>query len=232
MLVFIVVASLGRALFVEGHQVIGVPWSPLYSLPIVRNAYPARLMLFAYLVLAVATALFLARPAKWTWLRWAVGILVIAALAQDAPTMPVVPQSTVPKFIAAGAYRSHLKPGEIVVVVSRIGNAGMLWQADTDFYTRLAGGYINQAINTRTDLPTQVQILAHATPQLVAQFEAYIRQQGIGAVLVDMKHEPQWVGIFWKVGLQGHKIGDVLVYQTDGCRSCHALSQAQIGPPH
>jgi hypothetical protein len=146
--------------------------------------------------------------------------------------MPVVPQSTVPKFVATGAYRSHLRPGEIVVVVSRIGNAGMLWQADTDFYTRLAGGYINQAINTRTDLPMQVQNLAHATPQLVAQFEAYIRQQGVGAVLVDMNHEPQWVGIFWKVGLRGHKIGDVIVYQTDGCRTCHGLTQSQIGPPH
>ncbi len=232
MLVFIIVASLGRALNVEGHQVVGMPWSPVWSLPIVRNAYPSRLMLFAYLLLAVATALFLARPAKMPWLRWAVGLLVIAALAQDAPTMPVLPNSTVPAFVASSSYRSHLKAGEIVVVVSRIGNAGMLWQADTDFYTRLAGGYINQAINTRTDLPKEVQNLAHATPQLVAQFEAYIRQQGIGAVLVDMKHEPQWIGIFQKVGLRGYKIGGVLVYPTNGCRTCHALSQSQIGPPH
>lgn len=232
MLVFIIVASLGRALYVEGHQVVGMPWSPLWNLPIVRNAYPSRLMLFAYLLLAVAMALFLARPAKWQWLRWALGLLVIAAIAEDAPPMPVAPNSTVPAFVASSAYRSQLKAGEIVVVVSRIGNAGMLWQADTDFYTRLAGGYINQAINTRTDLPKQVQNLAHATPQLVAQFEAYVRQQGIGAVLVDMKHEPQWIGIFQKVGLHGYKVGDVLIYRTNGCRSCHALKQSQIGPPH
>jgi hypothetical protein len=231
MLVFIVVASLGRALYVEGHHVIGVPWSPLWNLPIVRNAYPSRLMLFAYLGLAVATALFLARPAKWQWLRWMLGVLVIAALAEDTPTMPVVPNSTVPIFVTSSAYQSHLKPGEIVVVVSRIGNAGMLWQADTDFYTRLAGGYINQAINTRTDLPKQVQDLAHATPQLVAQFEAYIRQQRVGAVLVDMRHEPQWVGIFRKLGLPGHRSGDVMVYPTNGCRTCHPLLESQIGPP-
>jgi len=231
MLVFIIVASLGRTLYVEGHQVVGTPWSQLWSLPLVRNAYPARLMLFAYLLLAVATALFLARPGRWQWLRWALGLLVIVAIAQDAPTMPVVPHSTAPIFVTSPAYRSQLKAGEIVVVVSRIGNAGMLWQADTNFYTRLAGGYINQAINTRTDLPKQVQDLAHATPQLVAQFEAYIRQKGIGAVLVDIEHEPQWVGIFRKVGLQGHRIGNVLIFPTNGCRSCHALRQSQIGPP-
>jgi len=231
MLVFIVVASLGRVFYVEGHQLTSLPWSQLWSLPIVRNAYPARLMLFAYLVLAVVTALFLVRPARWPWLRWAAGLLVIAAIAQDAPTMPVLRQTTVPTFVSSSAYRSTLKPGEIVVVVSRIGNAGMLWQADTDFHTRLAGGYLNQAINTRTDLPTEVQALAHATPQIVAQFEAYVRQQKIGAILVDRRQEPRWVGIFWKVGLQGHRIGDVLVYPINGCRTCHALSQSQIGPP-
>ncbi len=232
MLVFIIVASLGPVLYVEGHQVGNLPWSPLWSLPIVRNAYPARLMLFAYLLLAVATALFLARPAKWLWLRWLLGLLVIAAIAQDAPTMPVIPNSTVPAFVASSAYRSHLKPGEIVVVVSRIGNAGMLWQADTDFYTRLAGGYINQAINARTDLPQQVQNLAHATPLIVSQFEAYIKRDGIGAILVDGRYEPQWIGIFGKLGLRGQRIGDVVLYPTDGCRSCHGLMQSQIGRPH
>ena len=231
MLVFIIVASLGRTLYVEGHQIVGLPWSPVWNLPIVRNAYPSRLMLFAYLLLAVATALLLAKPVKWPWLRWALSILVIAAIAQDAPTMPVIPRSTVPTFVTSAAYRSQLKPNEIVVVVSRIGNAGMLWQADTNFYTRLAGGYINQAINMRTDLPLPVQRLAHATPQLVAQFEAYVRQQGIGAILVDVKAEPQWVGIFRKVGLHGHRVGDVLIFPTEGCRSCHGLTESQIGPP-
>ena len=64
MLVFIVVASLGPSLYLEGRRVGNLPWHGLWSLPILRNAYPARLMLFAYLVLAVATAVFLARPRK------------------------------------------------------------------------------------------------------------------------------------------------------------------------
>ena len=82
---------------------------------------------------------------------------MIAAIAQDAPPVRPSRTRTVPAFITAGTYRSHLKPGEIVVVVSNVGNAGMLWQADTDFYTRLAGGYINQAISQRSDLPKAVQ---------------------------------------------------------------------------
>jgi hypothetical protein len=230
-LVFVCVASLGPALDVAGRQIVRFPWSPLWDLPILRNAYPARLMLFAYLILAVATALFLARHGKLLWLRWPLGLLVIAAVIQDAPPITFNAHTTVPAFITKGTYRRHLKPGEIVVVVSTIGNAGMLWQADTNFYTRLAGGYINQAIANRSDLPGQVQRLAAATPQIISEFQAYVRHDKIGAILVDGNHEPQWVGVFKKMGLRGSLVGNVVVYPVNGCRSCHGLSPAQIGPP-
>ena len=231
MLVFIVVASLGPSIYLEGHRVGNLPWNALWSLPILRNAYPARLMLFAYLVLAVATAVFLARPRKLIWLRWVLGLLVIAAVIQDAAVLDVAPHSTVPAFISSGTYRQHLKPGEIVVVVSDIGNAGMLWQADTDFYTRLAGGYINQAITARTDLPQPVQSLSNATPEIVSNFESYVRADGIGAILIDRNHEPPWVGIFKKMGLRGQYIGNVIVYPTNGCQSCRPLDVAQLTVP-
>ena len=187
-------------------------------------------MLFAYLVLAVATALCLARPAKMPWLRWAVGLLVIAALAQDAPTMPVIPNSTVPAFVASGRYRSHLKAGETVVVVSQIGNAGMLWQADTDFYMRIDGGYINQAINTRTDLPKQVQNLAHATPQLVAQFEAYIRhrESGRSCSTCAMSH----CGSASSEGRIARLQSAASSCTRRTAASPASASQSQIGPPH
>ena len=68
-----------------------------------------------------------------------------------------------PTFIGAGQYRRQLSPGEIVVVVSTVGDAGMLWQAQSDFYMRIAGGYINQGINHRTDLPPSVAALADPT---------------------------------------------------------------------
>jgi hypothetical protein len=231
MVIFICVASLGSELDIAGHRVIGLPWAPLWDLPIVRNAYPSRLMLFAYLALAVATALFLARPSKQLWLRWLLGVLVVAAIVQDAPPVGTTPHSTVPKFITAGTYRKVLKPGEIVVVVSTIGNAGMLWQADTNFYTRLAGGYINQALAHRTDLPRPVQSLSSATPDRIAKFEAYLQQSKVGAILVDANHELQWIGIFQKIGLRPQRVDDVLVFPVNGCRTCHNLSQSQIGPP-
>jgi hypothetical protein len=227
-LAFVILASLGSALRVGGGEIFSFPWARLWQLPIVRNAYPSRLMLFAYLALAVMTAVWLARSTANRWLRVSLAALVVAALVQDAGNFDIYPHSTVPTFISSGDYRTQLSPGETVVVVSGVGNAGMLWQAETDFYMRLAGGYINQAITRRSDLPPPLQQLAHATPAKVARFEAYVRKAGIGAILVDRQHSPLWVGIFWRMGLRGYYSGNVIVYRVDGCQSCRALTWGGI----
>jgi hypothetical protein len=208
--------------------VVTLPWARLWQLPFLRNAYPSRLMLFAFLGLAVATALFLAGPAKRLWARWPLGLLVILAIALDTPPLGINPNTSVPKFISSGEYQHQLTKGEIVVVISQVGNAGMLWQADSDFYWRLAGGYVNQAITRRTDLPAPVQELAHATPLSVLNFEAYVKNAKIGAILLDNYREPLWVGVFRRMGLKGVQYGNVWVYQTNGCRTCRVLDWSQL----
>jgi hypothetical protein len=229
MLAFIMVASIGPVVYLEGHKQAKVPWAALFRLPLVHNAYPLRLMLFAYLVLAVAAALYLAGPARRIpWARWSLAVLVIAFVALDNLPLTIDPHTSVPKFISSGVYHRQLSSGETVVVVSRVGNAGMLWQAQTDFYMRIAGGYINQGIARQTDLPPPVQELDKASPSRVAKFERFVKSAHVGAILLDAGHEPKWVGIFWRIGLKGHRIGDVIVYQTHGCQSCHAVDSAQL----
>jgi len=240
LLVVIMIAAVGSTLYVDGHRLFSLPWSFLFSLPIVRNAYPLRLMVFAFLVLAVATALFLAglestgrmrSPGSLRfWGSWALAALVVAAIAQDTPAFEIAPQTTVPRFISAGEYRGHLQPGEITVVISGERNAGMLWQAQSGNYWRLAGGFVNAFITHRTDLPRPVQNLVRATPGYVAQFEQYVRADHIGAILLDAEHDPRWAGIFHQMGLTGHLVGGVIVYPTNGCAACRPLTQAQIAP--
>ncbi|HEY2077361.1 MAG TPA: hypothetical protein VGH53_13600 [Streptosporangiaceae bacterium] len=229
MLAFIVLAALGPVLYWEGRRVARLPWAALWRLPILRNAYPSRLMLFAYLVLAVATALYLAAPARRIpWARWSLAALVIVFIVLDTPSLYVAHRSSVPAFISAGDYHRQLRPGEIVAVVSDVGNAGMLWQAQTDFYMRIAGGYINEGITRKSDLPDQVQDLSSATPSSVAKFEQFVRTDHVGAILLDVRHEPTWAGIFHRMGLDGHRVGNVIVYQTNGCQSCRTLHSAGL----
>ncbi len=232
MLVVIIVAALGPAVYIDGHRYLSLPWGAIWHWPILRSAFPARLILFAFLVLAAMTAIFLARPARnsWVlWTRWLLAGLVVAAMVFNAPFLVlgstrVVPHYGVPAFISSGRYRDVLTPGETVAVVSEVGNAGMLWQSETNFYFRLAGGYVNTAITPRTDLPQQIQELAHASPRNIGRYVSNFRQlivsARVGAILVERNDEPRWVGILKKIGLRGAANGGVLVYPTYGCSGC------------
>jgi len=225
LLVLVIAASLGPVAYLDGHRLASLPWGRLWHLPILRNAWPERLMLFAFLVLAIMTALWLASPSRVviSGLRWLLACLAIAAMALAVRPFDVTSRSNVPSFITAGDYRTQLKPGEIVVVVSQVGDAGMLWQADSGFYLRVAGGYINAGVSQRGDgpgIPAPVYALRHASNFKIGQFVAYVKGSGIGAILVDVSQEPAWAGIFRQVGLVGHRVGNVVVYPTDGCRAC------------
>jgi hypothetical protein len=223
MLVVILVASLGPAAYVEGKKFAVLPWHRVWTLPILRSAFPSRLMVFAFLILAVMTALWMAGPRWWHWARWPLAAVAIAVIAADIPAFGITPSGDVPKFISAGWYRHQLWPRETVVVISQVGNAGMLWQAESNFYFRLAGGYVNAVITPRTDLPLAVQNLNFATPLYVEQFGAFIRRADVGAILVQADAPPRWIGIFSKLGLQGQLVGGVLLYRTNGCRKCHLV---------
>jgi hypothetical protein len=237
-LVLVMAAALGPVLYIAGKPVAVLPWHGLYGLPFVRNAYPARLMLFAFLILAVATAVLLAGVPQQTQRRWRarwslagrclLGVLVVAFAALNvAGSLALAPQTTVPAFISSGDYHRQLAHGEIVIVVAKVRNAGMLWQSESGFYWRLAGGFINKGFDPSSDLPVQAQGMASA-PVRVAQFEAYVRADHIGAILVEASDAAPWTRVFRLLGLTGHLAGGVIVYPTDGCRTCHGVTMKQI----
>ena len=119
-----------------------------------------------------------------------------------------------PAFICAGLYRHYLRPGEIVLVVSDRGNAGMLFQADTNFYMRIAGGFINVSVSNTTALPEPVARLRHPTPARERRFRAYVRRAGVGAILVERAWAAPWMQIFSRMGPHGTWVGGMIVYRT------------------
>ncbi len=229
MFALIVVIAIGPAPLVGSRQFGSLPWARLWSLPFVRSAEPVRLMLFGYLVLAIIVAIWLALPAKSRLLlaaQWILGLAAAAAIVAYIPSastskvqmagapVAVRPPNALPTFISSGRYRDYLRPGEIVVIVSDRGNAGMLFQADTNFYMRIAGGFINVALSDTTALPAPVARLSHPTPARERQFRAYVRQAGVGAILVERAWSAPWMQIFSQMGLHGTLVGGMIVYRT------------------
>ena len=236
--VFVIALAAGPILIIGNRELVHLPWGRLWSLPIARSAEPSRLIVFAYLVLAVALALWLAAPAGSKLVkaaRWGLGLLAVAVLIADLPTsyeavnpiqLGYTPPATMhavnqlPPFITDGLYRRYLRPGEIVVIVTYRGNAGMLFQSDADFYFRIAGGFIDDSLTTRQDaLPAAVGELGHATQARIKQFKDYVHSAGIGAVIVEQAWaEPWMLTVFDRAGLHGTSVGGVTIYPTGGAQ--------------
>jgi hypothetical protein len=229
----VIVLSVGPVLVIGGKHAFTLPWSGLWNLPIARSVEANRFILFGYLVLAIVLALWLAAPVRSRLLlaaRWGLAVLALAAMFANLPTFaevvvppaqthtPAVPSAqatdALPAFITDGLYRRYLKPGESVVVLSRRGNAGMLFQADTDFYFRNAGGFINASLNGGNAVPLPVALLSDPSPAKERDFFRYVHEAGVGAVIVERAWSEKWMYVFGNLGLRGTTAGGVTVYYT------------------
>jgi hypothetical protein len=227
---FVIVLAVGPELVVGTSSPVQLPWAGLWSLPIARSAEPSRFLVFAVLALAVALALWLAMPGGrlLRTARWGLGLLAVAAILWDTPTAysavnPIPPgyqppatarqANQLPPFLTDGLYRQYLRPGEIVVVVTHRGNAGLLFQAEAGFYFRIAGGYINASLSTASGLPHAITALDHPTRSAQREFADYVRSNGVGAVIVEQAWEDPWMRNFGAVlGMRGTPAGGVTIY--------------------
>jgi hypothetical protein len=228
-LLLVVALTVGPNLVIDRHVRGPLPWGRFWQLPIAFSAEPLRIIIFANLLLAMIVAAWFAMPARNRLLRaWQriLGVLAIAGILAHIPTLSrdfeipadtfagtVRPAAALPAFFTSGAYRNYLHPGETVVVVSDRGNAGMLFQAYTNFYIRLSGGFINQTLTDDSALPAPVAALRQPTPASERQFLAYSRQTGVGAVIVERDWAAPWMNVFSQMGLDHASVGGVIIYR-------------------
>jgi len=166
--------TLGTALQVKGHTAFSLPWRLLSHAPVFDNVLPVRFALFASLAAAVIVALWTASRRGWS--EWTMPALAVAALV---PAVWHSDYRTVPErwpFFADGLYKNCLLRNESVAIFpfGFWGNS-MLWQAESGFWFRMAGGYLLpkppaafladptvQKLTYTTDNPTPKEILAFA----------------------------------------------------------------------
>jgi hypothetical protein len=164
--------------------------------------------------------------------RWLLGWLALGAMFANLPTFAevVVPPTpiawdqarpdlglpnAIPSFFADGTYRNYIQPGEIVVIVSRRGNAGMLFQATTGYYFRIAGGFINASLSSVNALPAPVGAMSNPSGFNRESLEEYLRVSGVGAIVVEQAWSEQWMYNFSRVGLKPVSVGGVTVFNTN-----------------
>jgi hypothetical protein len=228
----IIALAAGPNLIVDSRKHFALPWDFIWHLPFFKSAEPIRFIDLGYLVLSLAFALWVTSLTAG-WLaraaRWALAAVALAAMFADLPTFASVvavppPEhwkqalpslkmtNDIPAFFTGGTYKKYVKPAETVVVVSHRGNAGMLFQAHTGFYFKIAGGFINASLSNVDALPEPVGQLSYPSKEREQDFLAYIRSSGTGAIIVERAWSEKWMYIFGKLGMKATTIGGVTIY--------------------
>jgi hypothetical protein len=207
-------ASFGPTLRIVGHEIIALPWALVARLPMINNALPARFTMYAFLVLALVVAIWLAADTPGRWRRWAAVAIGLAFIVPDVSLPLWRSEVDTPRFFASGVYRRYLEAGETIVVIpyGHRGNS-MLWQAQTGMYFRMAGGYVGIAPAHATGWPIlHTLYTGEPIPDHQRELEMFLGGNGVRKIVVVDGHEREWAGLFAPVDPHPKRVEDVWIF--------------------
>jgi hypothetical protein len=181
------IAALGPVLHVNGRSSIGLPWGVVSDVPLIQSATPDRFPAYSALAIGVIAAIWLARSAGRTAaLRWALVLAAPVLLLPNVSTILRLPQ-TVPPFFTTGEYRGVLSPDEIVFAIPTVNGDEMAWQAESDFWFRLAQGYVGPIPPEFAGVQLSRGLsLTHKAPFVPdpAVFAAWLRSHEVSSIVI------------------------------------------------
>ena len=242
-LLLILVLSLGDMLSVFGAPIL--PWRVFAAIPVLNIAQPGRLVTYAYLVIAVIVARWLARSSRppqpppvpsgyppssplwrptplprrsWRPLGWLPVLLAALTILPNYSAPLWATRVPMPAFLADGAYRRYLAPGEIVWVLEIHPDRQLIWQAKTGFYLRLSGGFFGGTPQGVPEGPLQERLAMGQIGMIgqqvtVADIRHYIAVHHVGAIVATQVPWEWILKIRAAVGSRGMEQGGVRVFR-------------------
>jgi hypothetical protein len=133
--------TLGTGLVIKGHIEAWLPWRLVAGLPVLDNVLPARFAVYTSLAAGVAVALWTA--GRRGWARWVLPALAVAALVPDLSHADYKVHPERWAFFTQGTYKLCIPKNENVAIFPfGAWDDSTLWQAETDFWFRMPGGYL------------------------------------------------------------------------------------------
>ena len=226
-------AFLGSWLTVDGHRLITLPWIHLADRPFFQNMAPARLSVYTALAAAVIVAVWAASTTPRLPIRVALTALAVLAVAPDLAWHDWVNSSRPPALFTTGLYRSCLVRGENVLALPfGPGGDSMLWQAESSFWFRLAGGYISPTAPPQFMSPHPIQQIAanDQPPKVTTQaIREFVRLKHVGAVVVDAADASTWQPVMNPLA-RPQRIAGVIIYRLTpappgSARTCRSAAE-------
>jgi hypothetical protein len=185
--VVIVIAAVGPTLHIAGRESIWMPWALAGRLPLISIALPARLMMYAFLVVAVMVAMWFATSTARPLTKCAAAAAIILSIAPNPNASFWISKLDVPAFFTDGTYAKELSPREIVLPLpwGQQGNS-MYWQLQSDMYFRMAGGWTGLSPFEFTRTPVANYFYGGIDlPEAGDQLKAYLARFDVDSIVAD-----------------------------------------------
>jgi hypothetical protein len=220
-------AALGPKLTVDGHHVVtlptvfghdsvDVPGIGKKSVPLFNNTLPVRFAVYVALAAAVIAALWMAKRAQGValWLLPALTLLVLVPNVALGTTT-----YSIPPFFTDPSYRPCIEP-DAIVFPEPVGGGGqaMLWQAESGFRYRLAGGRLQTSPPSAFLHPDSIAQISVGYPPVRDQTQllrAYFQKEHVGYAIVDKREAAIWAPAIDRIAVR-HDVGGVLLYDLAG----------------
>ena len=212
-----IVLALGAHLTISGDPRWTMPWQWVTHLPLIKLALPTRMVVYAWLGIAVLVALFVVprereEPAVVALRLVVVGIALLCLLPVPRADLWRTDLET-PPGIASGAATAQIPDDAVVLILpySFRGN-GMYWQALAKLRYRMAGGYSAAAIPAEyVPYPVVYGFYNDQLPSNPRQeLLRYLAFTGTSWVLVDAHYPGPWAQFLREAGGVRSEIGGVV----------------------
>ena len=187
----IIVVAIGPTLHIGGAAGFAMPWAIFQQLPLIENILPVRFMMYAFLVIAIMAAMWLASSPARTLTKCAAAAAILISIAPNPHASFWVSPLDLPAFFADRTYATELAPGDIIFPLpwGQKGNS-MYWQLASDMYFRMAGGWTGYAPFEFTRMPVANYFYGGIDlPESGEQLKAYLARFGARAVIADPNEE-------------------------------------------
>jgi hypothetical protein len=211
-----------------------MPWLLIEKLPLIKSALPARLVMYAFLALAMIFTMWFCDPLTGRKEKIAGAVATMLMIAPNPAATFWATPAPLPPFFRDGTSSRLLSSNDIVLPLP-FGQKGMcmLWQAASGMNFRMASGLTGlQPIEIRRWPVINAFVGSPDLPEPDLQLKAFVANLGITAVVVDANdpHAAEWKQLLSPLQITPQRISGVLFYRVppDSLREFRGLDATQM----
>lgn len=214
--VLMVACSFGPTLHIADRSVMRFPWYWIARIPALNQALPIRFAIFFFLNLSIIGSIVFADPRLWKSIRVSLAALSIILLLPGRHYFTDIPHRVdTPSFFSREILETYVKPSQTLLIFP-FGAKGtsMLWQASTDMYFRMVGGYISSYVpaDYRRWAVVDMMLLDEPGPDFTDQLIPFLAYYHVDGIVIAPKAQLKWREPIERLGIVPTEVGGVLFY--------------------